>query len=147
MSDLTQLGANTPIPASPDQAKLERAPNPQKGALYLVRFAAPEFTSICPVTGQPDFAKIEIQYIADKLCIETKSLKFYLASFRNTRAFNEAIVNRILDDIIAACRPRRAIVSGEFSPRGGIGVHVVAEHPDNSGESGRPRQTRKPRAR
>lgn len=85
---------------------------------------------MCPVTGQPDFAEITIEYVPDKLCIETKSLKFYLASFRQTRSFNEEIVNRILDDIVKACAPRRALVHGEFAARGGISVTVDAAYPD-----------------
>jgi 7-cyano-7-deazaguanine reductase len=87
---------------------------------------------MCPVTGQPDFAAIRIDYVPDKLCIETKSLKFYLASFRNTRSFNEEIVNRILDDIIKACSPRRAIVHGKFAARGGISVTVDASFPSDT---------------
>jgi 7-cyano-7-deazaguanine reductase len=87
---------------------------------------------MCPVTGQPDFAKITIDYVPDKLCIESKSLKFYLSSYRNTRSFNEEIVNRILEDLITACRPRQAIVYGEFAARGGISVSVDARYPDDS---------------
>ncbi len=86
---------------------------------------------MCPVTGQPDFAGIQIRYIPDQLCIETKSLKFYLASYRNTRSFNEEITNRILEDLVKACAPRRMIVNGKFSPRGGISVSVEAEFPDS----------------
>ena len=85
---------------------------------------------MCPVTGQPDFASIHIRYVPDKLCIESKSLKFYLASFRHTRSFNEEIVNRILEDLVAVCNPRRMEVHGEFSPRGGISVTVDASFPD-----------------
>ena len=87
---------------------------------------------MCPVTGQPDFARITINYVPDKLCIESKSLKFYLASYRNTRSFNEEIVNRILEDLVTVCRPRQAIVHGEFAPRGGISVSVDARYPDDS---------------
>jgi 7-cyano-7-deazaguanine reductase len=86
---------------------------------------------MCPVTGQPDFAGITIEYIPDKLCIESKSLKFYLASYRNTRSFNEEIVNRILEDLVTACQPRQAIVRGEFAPRGGISVSVDARYSDD----------------
>jgi len=85
---------------------------------------------MCPVTGQPDFARITIDYVPDRLCIESKSLKFYLASFRNTRSFNEEIVNRILDDLVKACSPRRVIVHGEFAARGGISVTVDAAYPE-----------------
>ena len=142
---LSLLGHTAKFPEEPRAATLETFRNENGKRDYWITFDCHEFTSICPVTGQPDFAKIQIQYIADRLCIETKSLKFYLASFRNTRSFNEAIVNRILDDIIAASRPRRAIVSGEFSPRGGIGVRVVAEHPDPAGDRGRSRKSKRPR--
>ena len=133
-SGLTLLGHPSKFPEEPSVGILETFPNRNAQRDYLITFECMEFTSMCPVTGQPDFAKLRIEYIADKLCIETKSLKFYLASFRNTRSFNEAIVNRVLDDLVAACQPRYALVHGEFSPRGGIGVTVDAEHPD------RPRQ-------
>jgi len=85
---------------------------------------------VCPVTAQADFARIDIDYVADRLCIESKSLKFYLASYRNERAFNEAVTNRILDDFVKACRPRQAIVTAQFSARGGIALTVRAEYPD-----------------
>jgi len=87
---------------------------------------------MCPVTGQPDFAAIKIRYIPGALCIETKSLKYYLASFRHTRSFNEEIVNRILEDLVSVCEPRRMEVHGEFSPRGGISVTVDATFPDEA---------------
>lgn len=86
---------------------------------------------MCPVTGQPDFAAIHIRYIPDTQCIETKSLKFYLASYRNTRSFNEEVINRILDDLVAACAPRCLEVHGEFASRGGISVTVDASYPDD----------------
>jgi 7-cyano-7-deazaguanine reductase len=86
---------------------------------------------MCPVTGQPDFASITIDYVPDKLCIESKSLKFYLSSYRNTRSFNEQIVNRILEDLVTACQPRQAIVHGEFAARGGISITVDARYPDD----------------
>ena len=130
MSELTQLGHAAAIPASPDQAKLERAPNPHVGTLYLARFTAPEFTSICPVTGPPDSAHLEIYYIPDQKCVETKSLKFYLASYRNHAAFNEAIVNRVLDDIVKACAPKQVVVRGKFGARGGIQLTCEARFPD-----------------
>lgn len=82
---------------------------------------------MCPVTGQPDFAEIQVKYVPDDLCIELKSLECYLASYRNSRAFNEEVVNRILDDIVKACRPRHAVVHGEFASRGGISVIVDSE--------------------
>jgi 7-cyano-7-deazaguanine reductase len=131
-SNLSLLGHTAKFPQHPKTTILETFSNENAKRDYWITFSCGEFTSMCPVTGQPDFAQLRIEYIPDKLCIETKSLKFYLASFRNTCAFNEAIVNRILDDLVEACRPRRAIVHGEFAPRGGIGVIVDAEYPNES---------------
>ncbi len=125
------------MPSSPAEAQLETFPSPARRP-YTIRFETADFTSLCPVTGQMDFAQIVIEYVPDALCVESKSLKFYLASFRNERAFNEAVTNRILDDFVAACAPRSASVTAEFSPRGGIGLTVRAEYPDrNSGSAGR----------
>lgn len=118
------------LPASPDDAKLETFPNRTPGRNYTIHLSAPDFASLCPVTGQPDSAHIEVIYIPDKFCIETKSWKFYLASYRNHASFNEAIVNRILDDIVTACRPKQVIVRGKFAPRGGIQLTCEARHPD-----------------
>jgi 7-cyano-7-deazaguanine reductase len=127
---LTLLGrSEAKLPASPVEAQLETFPNPAKRN-YRIRFETADFTSLCPVTGQMDFAQITIEYIPAKLCIESKSLKFYLASFRNERAFNEAIANRILDDFVGACSPREATVTAQFSARGGIALTVRAEYPD-----------------
>jgi 7-cyano-7-deazaguanine reductase len=132
---LTLLGrSEARLPASPDKAELETFPNPARRA-YRIRFETADFTSLCPVTGQMDFAQITIEYVPDKLCVEAKSLKFYLASFRNERAFNEAVTNRILDDFVAACSPRYAVITAQFSPRGGIGLTVHAEYPDGAGRS------------
>jgi 7-cyano-7-deazaguanine reductase len=125
---LSQLGRKVAMPRSPDEAKLETFPNPYPGKKYRVTFDCHEFTSMCPVTGQPDFATIAIQYVPGRSCIESKSLKLYLGSFRNQGQFAETIVNRILEDIIAACKPRYCVVKGEFTPRGGIAIEVVAEH-------------------
>src|ERR1043166_6750530 len=132
-SDLTQLsllGKPSQFPASPDEAKMETFPNRSPGRSYWIRFDCADFTSLCPVTSQPDFAKIAIEYIPDRICIESKSLKYYLASFRNERAFNEEVVNRILDDFVKTCAPRKAIVRGEFAARGGIALTVTATYPD-----------------
>ncbi len=126
---LTQLGRATPFPATPEAARLERAPAPHTGKHYLVRFTAPEFTSLCPMTGQPDFATIQISYVPDQRCVELKSLKLYLWSFRDEGAFHEAVTNRILDDLVAAVAPRRAEVIGDFWVRGGIHTVVVCKHP------------------
>jgi 7-cyano-7-deazaguanine reductase len=125
---LTLLGrSEARLPASPSEARLETFPNPaQRG--YHIRFETADFTSLCPVTGQMDFATITIEYVPDALCIESKSLKFYLASYRNERAFNEAVTNHILDDFVRACAPREASVTAEFSARGGIALTVRAVH-------------------
>ena len=109
---------------------METFPNRSPGRSYWIRFDCADFTSLCPVTSQPDFARITIEYIPDRICIESKSLKYYLASFRNERAFNEEVVNRILDDFVKTCAPRKAIVRGEFAARGGIALTVTATHPD-----------------
>jgi len=130
---LTLLGrSEVRVPASPAEATLETFPNPARRN-YRIHFETSDFTSLCPVTGQADFAKIEIDYTPDKLCIESKSLKFYLASFRNERGFNEAITNRILDDFVRACEPREANITASFSARGGIALTVRASFPDHSG--------------
>ena len=133
MSDdkLTLLGhSEHKLPQSPDDAKLETFPNRTPGRNYRIHLGAPEFSSICPVTGQPDCAHLEITYVPDQLCLETKSLKFYLASYRNFPAFNEAIVNRILDDLVKACAPKQMHVRGEFGSRGGIQLTCEAKFPD-----------------
>ena len=127
---LTLLGgANVEYPNAPSADVLETFENrfPQRD--YWVRFDCADFTSLCPITSQPDFAQIRIEYIPDARCIETKSLKFYLAAYRNTRSFNEEIVNQILDHLVAACAPRKLLVHGEFAARGGITVTVDAGHP------------------
>ena len=125
---LTLLGrSETRLPASPAEARLETFPNPATRP-YVVRLETADFTCLCPVTGQTDFAQVTIEYTPAKLCVETKSLKFYLASYRNTCAFNETVTNRILDDFVAACAPRQAAVLAEFSARGGIALTVRAEY-------------------
>lgn len=108
-------------------------PNPQRD--YVIRHVAPEFTSLCPKTGQPDFGTIIIEYVPDRVCIELKSLKLYLQGFRNQGSFYEALTNRILDDLVAALRPRRIRVTSRWRPRGGMSSVIVAEHPPtaNSG--------------
>ena len=129
---LTLLGrSQARIPASPSQADLEVFPNPARRN-YWIHFETDDFTSLCPVTGQADFARIDIDYVPDRSCVESKSLKFYLASYRNQRAFNEAVTNRILDDFVRACSPREAIVTAQFSARGGIALTVRAQFPDQN---------------
>jgi 7-cyano-7-deazaguanine reductase len=112
---------------------LETFPNPSPARDYEIRFECPEFTCVCPMTGQPDFAVIRINYVPDRVCVELKSLKLYLWSYRNEGAFHEAVTNRILDDLIGVLRPRRAEVIGDFFVRGGIHTVVAARYPDDSG--------------
>ncbi len=107
---------------------IETFANPKPERDYVIRFETPEFTCLCPRTGQPDFATIRLEYVPGALCIELKSWKLYLWSYRNQGAFHEAVVNKILDDLVAAVRPRRARVEGDFNVRGGIHTTVVAEH-------------------
>jgi len=109
-------------------AKLETFDNPHPNRDYVIRHMAPEFTSVCPKTAQPDFGTIEIEYVADSLCVELKSLKFYLQGYRDVGVFYEDVVNRILDDLVAALKPRRMTVTGRFNPRGGIHSVVTAEY-------------------
>ena len=105
MPRLTLLGQKSPVPANPSLARLETFPNPKTNRPYEITFSTPEFTSLCPVTGQPDFAIITIRYTPKKTCVESKSLKLYLHSFRNTGSFAEAVTNRILDDLVRAISP------------------------------------------
>jgi 7-cyano-7-deazaguanine reductase len=116
------------MPSKP-QRSVETFPNPKPNRPYEIRFECPEFTCVCPMTGQPDFATIRITYVPDRLCVELKSLKLYLWSFRDEGTFHEAVTNRILDDLVAALAPRRLRVEGDFAVRGGIHTVVVAEHP------------------
>jgi len=101
-------------------------PNPQRD--YTIRIDVPEFTCLCPKTGQPDFATLLIEYVPNEHCVELKALKMYVWSFRNEGAFHEAVTNRILDDLVQACEPHFMRISGEFNVRGGITTTVVAEH-------------------
>lgn len=117
-------------------AELEIFDNPHPGRDYVIKHVAPEFTSVCPKTGQPDFGTIEVEYVADRLCVELKSLKFYLQSFRNEGVFYEDVVNRILNDLAAALSPRQMTVTGRFTPRGGMHSVVTASWtPPESGDS------------
>jgi len=108
---------------------LESFPNPAPERDYEIVFECPEFTCLCPLTGQPDFARFHIRYVPDKLCVELKSLKLYLWSFRNEGAFHEAVTNQILDDFVRAVHPRKATVEGDWFVRGGIRTQVVCHHP------------------
>jgi 7-cyano-7-deazaguanine reductase len=138
-ASLTLLGnSEAAFPKSPQQATIETFPNPKASRDYTIRLDCPDFTSLCPVTGAPDFAEIFVDYVPDKLCIETKSLKLYLSSYRNVHSFNEQVINNILDDLVKACRPRRMKIEGKFVPRGGLSLCVVADHP-NPSASARPK--------
>ena len=132
-ASLTLLGSSeAAFPKSPHQARIETFANPKPNRDYAIRLDCPDFTSLCPVTGAPDFAEIFVEYIPDKLCIETKSLKLYLSSYRNVHSFNEQVINSILDDLVKACRPRRMKIEGKFVPRGGLSLSVTAEHSNPS---------------
>ena len=122
--NLTQLGGSDQAPASPEEAALETVPNPQVGEDYLVRFSCPEFTSVCPVTGQPDFAHLVIDYSPDAQLLESKSLKLYLAAFRNHGAFHEDCTLAIAKKINAAAKPKWLRIGGYWYPRGGIPIDV-----------------------
>lgn len=121
---LTQLGKQTPLPQSPEEAVLERAENPHPGVDYLVRFTAPEFTSLCPITGQPDFAHFVIDYVPRRWIVESKSLKLFLHSFRNHGAFHEACSVEIAKRIIDAIEPVWLRIGGYWYPRGGMPIDV-----------------------
>ena len=107
---------------------LETFPNPRPEREFEIAIDCPEFTSMCPKTGLPDFGTIRIRYVPDQLCIELKALKYYLVAYRNLGMFYEAVTNTILDDLVAACRPRRMTVVGDFTARGGISTTVTAEY-------------------
>ena len=121
---LTQLGQASAIPSRPDEAVLERVPNPHPRKLYLARFTAPEFTSLCPITGQPDFAHLAIDYVPGKWLVESKSLKLYLTSFRNHGAFHEDCTLAIADRLVHLLAPRWLRIGGYWYPRGGMPIDV-----------------------
>jgi len=123
-SDLKQLGGTTTLPQSPDQAELERVRNPQADVSYNVRFTAPEFTSLCPMTGQPDFAHLVIDYVPGDWLVESKSLKLFLGSFRNHGAFHEDCTISIARRLVAFLEPRWLRIGGYWYPRGGIPIDV-----------------------
>ena len=111
-----------------EKSKIELFDNPRPQRDYLITIRCPEFTSVCPKTGQPDFGEIIVEYRPDKSCIELKSLKFYMQSYRNKGIFYESLTNEILDDLSGACQPRWMKITARFTPRGGITTEVVAEH-------------------
>ena len=124
LSHLTQLGQAAQQPQSPEQAVLERVGNPHPGLRYCIRFTAPEFTSLCPLTGQPDFAHLMIDYVPDAWIVESKSLKLYLASFRNHGAFHEACTLDIAQRLMGLLSPHWLRIGGYWYPRGGIPIDV-----------------------
>lgn len=125
---LTQLGGKTELASSPDKAVLEIIPNPHKGSVYTVRFACPEFTSLCPVTGQPDFAHLVIDYIPNGHIVESKSLKLFLHSFRNHGDFHEACTVGIGKRLVNEMKPTWLRIGGYWYPRGGIPIDVFYQH-------------------
>ncbi len=108
---------------------LETFPNPRTGRNYLITHLCSEFTSVCPKTGQPDFATISVEYVPNAECLELKSLKLYFFSFRNKGIFYEAVINQILDDLVAACKPLKMTVTGDFNVRGGFSSLITASYP------------------
>jgi 7-cyano-7-deazaguanine reductase len=116
-----------PVPSRPSK-RLETFPNPAPERDYRIRMEIPEFTCVCPMTGQPDFATLTLDYVADKRCVELKSLKLYVWSYRNEGAFHEAVTNRILGDLVRATQPRYMRLEAKFNVRGGIYTTIVAEH-------------------
>lgn len=128
---LTLLGQRAALPASPDAARIETVPNPAPRTLYLVQFTCPEFTTLCPVTGQPDFAHFVIDYVPARALIESKSLKLFLASFRNHRAFHEDCTMAIAERLMKAAKPKWLRIGGYWFARGGISIDVFYQ-------SGRP---------
>jgi 7-cyano-7-deazaguanine reductase len=123
-SGLTRLGHAAPLPNSPDEAVLETVPNPDPGRLYLVRFTCPEFTALCPITGQPDFAHFVVDYAPAEVILESKSLKLYLGAFRNHAAFHEECTLGVAGRLVAALAPRWLRIAGYWYPRGGIPIDV-----------------------
>jgi 7-cyano-7-deazaguanine reductase len=121
----------------PAASQLETFPNPYPERDYAIEIVCPEFTSLCPKTGQPDFGTLTVTYIPDQVCVELKSLKLYLQRYRNQGAFYETIVNRILDDLVTVLKPRELSLVGRFTPRGGISTSVTCEYLAEAGEEPR----------
>jgi len=128
LSQRTQIRCTEDIMPSQPSQTLDTFANPQPGRDYTLTMRIPEFTCLCPATGQPDFAELHLQYVPDKLCVELKSLKNYIWSFRDQGAYHEAVTNRILDDLVTALSPRFMRLTADFNVRGGIYTQVVAEH-------------------
>ena len=128
MENLKALGKSPRQPGSPEEAELERVPNPHPDCNFVARFTQPEFTSLCPVTAQPDFAHLVIDYIPDQWMVESKSLKLYLGSFRNHQAFHEACTVDIAKELISLLSPRWLRIGGYWYPRGGIPIDVFWQH-------------------
>lgn len=122
--ELSQLGQKTSLPSSPDEAILEKVANPHPGTQYVVRFTCPEFTSLCPITGQPDFASLMIDYVPGKWLVESKSLKLFMGSFRNHGAFHEACTIMIAKRLIEMLEPEWLRIGGYWYPRGGIPIDI-----------------------
>jgi 7-cyano-7-deazaguanine reductase len=128
VTGLKQLGTETPVPGSPDEAELERVPNPHADTAYVARFTAPEFTCLCPVTGQPDFAQFVVDYAPGEWLLESKSFKLFLASFRNTSAFHEDATIMVGKRIVDMIEPPWLRIGGYWFPRGGIPIDVYWQH-------------------
>lgn len=125
------------MPSAPSRS-LETFPNPQPGRDYSIRIRIPEFTCLCPKTGQPDFAELTLEYVPEARCVELKALKLYVWSYRDQGAFHEAVTNQILDDLVRATQPRFMRLTAEFNVRGGIYTSVVAEHRATGWEAAQP---------
>lgn len=129
-SHLTQLGGATKQPQTPEEAVIERVPNPNKDVDYVVRFTMPEFTSLCPITGQPDFAHLVLDYVPGEWLVESKSLKLFFGSFRNHGAFHEACTVEIVRRLAAEIKPKWMRIGGYWYPRGGIPIDVFYQEGD-----------------
>ena len=130
---LSKLGGPTKFRFdSPDVSLLEAFPNRYPGRNYVITFEHPEFTSLCPMTGQPDFGTITVRYVPGERCVESKSFKLYMGAFRNHGSFMESLTNKIADDLIALLAPRRMTVEGVFNVRGGTGISIRVEHLDKA---------------
>lgn len=130
---MTKATTSTRMTSSPSKI-LERFDNPEPARDFEIVFDCPEFTCLCPLTGQPDFAHFEIRYVPDRFCVESKSLKNYLWSYRNEGAFHEKVTNTIADDLVAAIGPKKLTITGRFNVRGGIGAVIVVSHEQGKGK-------------